>query len=78
MLMTPYNRELHIHSCITLNDTPLPINNTPKILGVTFDGMIAFKPHITDINTKAKWHLNVFKALAEATRGHSKEDSTVC
>ena len=75
-LITPYNRELNITPHVTLNNTPLPINNTPKILGVTFDRMMTFRPHTTDINTKAKQRLNVLRALTHTTYGHSKEDIT--
>jgi len=75
-LITPYNVEYNTHPNITLNNTPLPINNTPKILGVTLDRGMTFKHHINDINNKAKNRLNVMRALTHTTYGHSKEDTT--
>ena len=75
-LLTPFNREYNAQPHITLNNTPIPVTPTTKILGVTLDRGVTFKQHTDNINTPAKTRLNVLKALTQTTFGHSKEDIT--
>ena len=75
-LITPYNREYNAHPVVTLYNTPIPLTNTPTVLGVTLDRGMTFKQHTDNINTKAKSRLNVLRSLTHTTYGHSKEDIT--
>ena len=50
----------------------IPVNNDKNILGVTIDRGWTFRQHTQDINAKAKARLNVMKALAATSFGHSK------
>ena len=75
-LITPYTREYTTQPHVTLHNSPIPHNNTPTILGVTFDRGMTFRQHTDHINTKAKTRLNVIRALTHTTYGHSKEDIT--
>ena len=75
-LITPHNAEYSTQPQVTLNNTPLPVTYSTKILAVTFDRGMAFKQHIDDINTTAKNRLNVIRSFTHTTYGHSKEDIT--
>ena len=73
-LFTPdKRRESHLHPTVTLNNTILPLNRNPRILGVTFDPHFTFSPHITSIINKASPRINILKALAGTTWGQQKE-----
>ena len=75
-LATSHTREHTAHPHVTLNNTPIPHNNTSTILGVTYDTGTTFRKHTENINTKAKNRMNVLRALANTTYGHSKESIT--
>ena len=75
-LISPQNAEYRTQPQVTINNTPLPVTHSTKILGVTFDRGMTFKQHTDDINTKAKNRLNVIRSLTHTTYGHSKKDIT--
>ena len=75
-LITPWNREHNSQPTVTLNNSQIPYNPTPTILGVTYDRGPTFGPHTARVNAKAKTRLNVLHALTNTTFGHSKEDIT--
>jgi hypothetical protein len=63
----------NIHPKITINNTIIPVNKNPKILGVTFDQQLTFKTHASNIHTKVKQRNHALRALAGTTWGKSKE-----
>ena len=73
-LFTPDPAEVNRHDPIVyLGQTRLPVERAPKILGVTFDPSFTFGKHVAAIEAKAKKRLQVLKALAGTSWGHSKE-----
>ena len=58
---------------VEINGEPVPTEKKPKILGVTFDGLLSFKEHVSNIKTKILAQNNVLKALAGSTWGKEKE-----
>ena len=75
-VVTPHNTEYRYKPTITLMGQTIPVNNDKNILGVTIDRGWTFRQHTQDINAKAKSRLNVMKALAATSFGHSKESLT--
>ena len=71
-LITPHNAECRTQSQVTLNNTPLPVTQSTKILSVIFDQGMTFQLHTDEINTKAKNRLNVFRSLIHTSYRHSK------
>ena len=55
----------------------LPLDRTPKILGVTLDPSLTFTPHTKEIKSKCTKRLNVLKALAGTSWGQQKETLTI-
>ena len=72
-LLTPDRRESNTHPLVTLNNTPLPLNKTPTILGLTLDTHMTFSQHTQNIKTKAYKKTNALKTLANTTFGQHKE-----
>jgi hypothetical protein len=76
-LFTPdTNQYRHIPS-IVINGSRIPLDKTPKILGVTFDTMNSFRAHTDIIVQKAQKRCNILKALAGTTWGQAKEDLVI-
>ena len=72
-LFTPWSKQFNSHPQVSINNSIIPLDKNPKILGVTFDPMFTFGPHIKNITTKTSKRLNIIKALAGTTWGHQKE-----
>ena len=72
-LFTSDTRQSNLHPPVTLYGTPLPLNRTPRILGITFDTHLTFKAHIQSIISRATLRLNILKALSGTTWGQQKE-----
>ena len=72
-LFTPWTKQYNTHPQVTLNNELVPLNKTPKILGVTFDPMNTFSPHISSIAARASSRLQILKALAGTSWGQDKE-----
>ena len=72
-LFTPDTHQSHTHPPVTLNDTPLPLERNPRILGVIFDPHFTFTPHITSLIKRATPRLNIIRALAGTNWGQQKE-----
>ena len=72
-LFTPDTKEYKIHPKVLLNNQLVPMTNTPKLLGVTFDSMYTFTPHVEQTISKAKSKVNLLKAVAGTDWGQSKE-----
>ena len=75
-VVIPHNTEYRYKPTITLMGQTIPVNNDKNILGVTTDRGWTFCQHTQDINAKPKSRLNVMKALAATSFGHSKESLT--
>ena len=72
-LFTPCTRQVNSEPAISINNIQVPTNKHPKILGVTFDPLFTFTPHISDIAARASGRLQVLKALTGTSWGQDKE-----
>ncbi|XP_018013347.1 uncharacterized protein LOC108670388 [Hyalella azteca] len=73
-LFTPDTHQSRLHPSATICNCIIPLDKTPKILGVTWDTLFTFSPHVRAIATKAIGSLRILKALASTNWGFSKED----
>ena len=69
-------RELNTHPIIPFNNTNLPLDKNPKILGVTFDPTLTFCAHVDSTVNKAKGRLPILQALTSQAWGQQKESLT--
>ena len=72
-LFTPDTKEAQYHPQVKLGNTIIPLEKTPKLLGVVFDTMYTFSHHVRSTVSKAKKQVNMMKALAGSTWGQDKE-----
>ena len=72
-LFTPDPAEYSTTLRLKIDDTILPTETHPKILGLTFDPKLTFNRHIDNVTTKAKKTLKIIKALTSTTWGKQKE-----
>ena len=72
-LFTPWNKQFQAHPQVQLDGSILPLDTTPKILGVRFDPSFTFTPHIKEVALKCGNRLNILKALSGTSWGHQKE-----
>ena len=75
-LLTPHTGEYRLEPAITLRGATVPVSPTTKILGMTLDRGMTFRPHSQEVIARAKPRLNVMKALSSTTFGHQKEAQT--
>ena len=76
-LLTPDRHESKVHPKIILQKEELPLNKTPKILGVTYDTHMTFTNHIQNIKKIATRKTNTTKALAGFKFGQRKESMAI-
>ena len=62
-----------MHPDITLEDTQLPLERNPKILGAIMDPSLSFHKHCTYVSDRMNKRNNLLKALAGSSWGHEKE-----
>ena len=72
-LFTPDKRQCNLHPEVKLHNTLVPLEKTPKLLGVYFDTMFNFSHHIKETVKKGKTRNNILKALAGSTWGQDQE-----
>ena len=72
-LLTPHFRETDEHPTVSLNGEPLPLNKTPKILGLHFDPHMNFGYHSDKVSARAQSRINTLKALTGTQFGCQKE-----
>ena len=72
-LFTPDPAEYSNQLRLKIDNTTLPTETHPKILGLTFDPKLTFNRHIENSTTKAKKSLKIIKALTSTTWGKQKE-----
>ena len=70
---TPDKHQFQMHPDITLEDTQLPLERSPKILGVILDPSISFHKHCNYVSDRIDKRNNMLKALAGSSWGHDKE-----
>ena len=70
---SPWNKQFRTHPQVIVDDTPIPSDQQPKILGVTFDAMFKFSPHINSIIERSASRRNILKALAGISWWQQKE-----
>jgi len=70
---TPATAEAQVEPKGTILEKHIKLDKYPKLLGVTFDTMFCFGPHIKQTIAKAKKKLNIMKSLAGSTWGCDKE-----
>ena len=72
-LFTPVKHQFQMHPDITLEDTQLPLERSPKILGVIMDPSISFHNHCNYVSDRIDKRNNMLKALVGSSWGQDKE-----
>ena len=72
-LFTPDLRQSRNHPTVHLNNSPLPLERNPRILGVKLDPHFTFSPHIDAIIKRIAPRINILKALTGTNWGQEKE-----
>ena len=72
-LFTPDKHQFQMHPDIILEDTQLPLERSPKILGVIMDPSISFHKHCGYVSDRIDKRNNMLKALAGSSWGQDKE-----
>ena len=72
-LFTPDRRQGNVHPRILLYGTQIPLEKTPKLLGVIFDNHLTFSNHIKSTVEKVKPRINMMKSLAGSDWGQDQE-----
>ena len=72
-LFTPDKNQLQAHPDITLEDTQLPLERSPKILGVIMDPSLSLHKHFNYVTYRIDKRNNMLKALAGSSWGQEKE-----
>ena len=72
-LFSPDPAQFNYHPQVKLKEQLVPLEKTPKLLGVTFDTMYTFSHHIKNSVQKAKTKLNILQCLTGTDWGQDKE-----
>ena len=72
-LFTPDKHQFQMHPDIILEATQLPLERSPKILGVIMDPSISFHKHCNYVADRIDKRNNMLKALAGSSWGQNKE-----
>ena len=72
-LFTPDIHQFQMHPNITLEGRQLPLERSPKILGVIMDPSLTFHKHYNYVSDRIDWRNNMLKALAGSSWGQDKE-----
>ena len=73
-LCTPDKHQFQMHPDITLEDTHLPLERSPKILGVILDPSISFHKHCNYVSDRIDKRNNMLNALAGSSWGQDKQN----
>ena len=71
-LFTPDKHQFQMHPDITLEDTQLPLERSPKILGVIMDPSLSFHKHCNYVSDRIDKRNNMLKALVGSSWGQDK------
>ena len=69
----PDKHQFQMHPDITLEGTQLPLERSPKILGVIMDPSLSFQKHCNYVSDWIDTRNNMLKALAGSSWGQDKE-----
>ena len=72
-LFTTFRGEMKKVLDINIDGNVVPTVTDPKILGVTFDPLLTFNNHASNLKTKLQGRNKILKALAGSTWGKDKE-----
>ena len=72
-LFTPDKHQFQTHPDITLEDTQLPLESSPKILVVIMDPSLSFHKHYNYVSDRIDKRNNMLNALAGSSWGHENE-----
>ena len=72
-LFTPDKHQFQMHPDITLEDAQLPLERSPRILGVIMDPSISFHKQCNYVSDRIDKRNNMLKVLAESSWGQDKE-----
>ena len=72
-LFTPDKHQFHTHLNSTLEDTHLPLERSPKILGGIMDPSLSFQMHCNYVSDRIDKINNMLKELAGSSWGQEKE-----
>ena len=72
-LFTPDNHQFQMHPDITLEDTQLPLERSPKILGVIMDPSLSYHKHCNYVSDRIDKRNNMLKALAGSSWRQDKK-----
>ena len=72
-LLTPDKHQFQMHPDITLKDTQLPLEHSPKILGVILHPSISFHKHCNYVSDGIDKRNNMLKALVGSSWEQDKE-----
>ena len=72
-LFTLDKHQFQMHPDITLEDTQLPLERSPKQLGVIMDPSLSFHKHCNYVSDRIDKRNNILKALAGSSWGQDKE-----
>ena len=72
-LFTPDTHQFQMHQKITLDDTQLPLECSPKILGVIMDPSLSFHKHCNYVTDRIDKTNNMLKVLAGSSWGNMSQ-----
>ena len=72
-LFTNWTSEYHDHPVVSLGNRALPLDQKPKVLGVTLDPHFTFSPHVKTIVRRTAPRINILKALAGSNWGQDRD-----
>ena len=67
-LFTTSSNECNLDLDVQINGEQVPTVKKPKFLGITFDNLLSFKQHASDLKTKVQSKMNILKALTGAKK----------
>ena len=72
-LFSPDTKDYKIHPKIYIRNQLVTLENTPKLLGVTFDSLHKFSHHVQSSINNTKPKINILKSLAGTDWGQDQE-----
>ena len=72
-LFKPDKHQFQMHPNINIEDTQLPLERSPKILGVIMDPSLFFHKHCNYVSDRTDKRNNMLKVLARSSWGQDKE-----
>ena len=72
-LFTPWTKQVNAQLPVQIGGEPIPMEKTPKLLGITLDPTFSFSAHAIAVAKKASSRLKILRALSDSVFGHDKE-----